>query len=89
MSFESQWIVIEESRTTKSGATKIWEVASKQGTILGEIRWYSAWRRYCFAPCIDTIFDANCLKDIYGFVVEAMAKHKADKFGMMDCVSGE
>lgn len=31
---------------------------------LGVIKWYGAWRKYCFFPSSDTVWDNNCLISI-------------------------
>lgn len=60
--------------------TKVWRVISIQsGTLLGGIKWYPAWRRYCFFPLNDMLFDANCLWDIADFVARMTAEQKEDQ----------
>ena len=40
----------------------------RSGDIIGQIRWYGAWRQYCFMPCGDTIWSAGCLADVQSFI---------------------
>lgn len=47
--------------------TKVWHVQTMSGAILGDIRWFGAWRKYCFYPVNGTIFDKGCLRDIANF----------------------
>jgi hypothetical protein len=54
------------------GVTKRWTVASKTGVVLGEVKWYSAWRRYIFFPNALTCYDADCLLDIVTFLNSQM-----------------
>lgn len=35
---------------------------------IGVVGWYSAWRRNCFYPDPETIFDCSCLDDISHFM---------------------
>ena len=58
-----------------TGKTRIWSVDSNM-TPLGQIRWYSNWRRYCFFPSNATLFDRNCLEQIIAFIDEQMRLHK-------------
>lgn len=45
--------------------TGIWNVRSaSSGAHLGTIRWYGAWRQYCFYPTEPTIFNTDCLVEI-------------------------
>ena len=48
---------------------KDWKVQSKSGThsLLGFIQWYPRWKRYIFTPVYETIYDAECLRDIANF----------------------
>lgn len=57
-----------------TGKTGIWEVFScdsvgKQAevTSLGAIKWFGRWRRYCFFPGSNTVFDTGCLEEIANF----------------------
>lgn len=53
------------------------QVSNKQfGDILGEIKWYSRWRRYVFYPLNDTLFDSECLKDIISYIDNLMRERK-------------
>lgn len=48
--------------------TDIWTVQSRVGEMtLGQVRYYPAWRRFCFFPGPGTLFDAGCLKEIEKF----------------------
>lgn len=45
--------------------TMTWVVVSQSsGVKLGEIRWHSPWRQYCFFPSSETIFNVECMNDI-------------------------
>lgn len=46
---------------------------------IGEIKWYSAWRRYCFFPYSDTLWDANCLGEIIAFINGLMVERANNK----------
>jgi len=41
---------------------------TKTGHELGEIKWCSAWRQFCFYPESDCLFSAGCLNDIVFFI---------------------
>jgi hypothetical protein len=41
---------------------------------LGSIRWYGAWRQYCFHPESQTIFNRGCLIDINQVIDDLMDK---------------
>jgi hypothetical protein len=49
---------------SESGKTEIYAVCTKNGTQLGIIHWYGAFRHYCFSPNPNTIYDSGCLKEI-------------------------
>lgn len=57
----------EEIGTSKSGKTKIYEVTNFSDDFLGEVKWYSNWRRYVFFPDAECKFDAGCLRRIANF----------------------
>lgn len=39
-------------------------------TLLGHIKWHGAWRKYCFFPKPDMLFDAGCLEVITKYIKE-------------------
>jgi hypothetical protein len=58
--------------------THTWNVLSTTNdTHLGQIRWYSHWRKYCFFPTIETIWDVACLNTIVDFINIETNKKKA------------
>ena len=61
-----------------STKTKQWVVLSASSRqSLGEVRWYSPWRRYCFyATMTGAIFDKECLTDIGAFIQARMQERK-------------
>lgn len=51
--------------------TKRYDIHSiDQGTTIGEIKWFPAWRKYCFFPRATTVFETVCLTDIIEFIKE-------------------
>ena len=49
--------------------TKVWEVCSNVSYIrLGLIKWFGKWRQYAFFPEQGTVFNHQCLEDIYEFI---------------------
>lgn len=40
---------------------------------LGTVRWYPAWRQYCFFPVGSTVFNRSCLEDINDFMANLRA----------------
>ena len=57
--------------------TNIYDVLTKDNVKLGEIRWFSRWRKYCFFPWTDTIYEETCLRDISQFIEEETATQRA------------
>lgn len=50
--------------------TNIYEVLTEDNTKLGEIRWFGRWRKYCFYPWTQTIYEETCMRDIAQFIEE-------------------
>jgi len=68
---------IEFYELADNGKTKIWDILSRRsGYILGKIKWYGAWRQYCFFPVGETVFNRTCMQDIIKFITEEMAARK-------------
>lgn len=61
--------------STKSGKTKIYEIANKSGLILGKIFWYSRWRVYVSEFDDGVIMSDDCLNDVAQFLKELNHDH--------------
>lgn len=57
---------VEHSKVT--ARTRLWWAWGKGDLALGCVKWYSPWRRYCFYPENNLLFDASCLWDIADFI---------------------
>lgn len=64
-----------------TGKTKIFDVIPTEDTTytLGQVKWYSPWRKYCYFPYINTIYCPVCLGDIINFIKELMDERKNDR----------
>ncbi len=59
--------------------TKIWAVWSGPHW-LGDVSWWSPWRRYTYQPKgPHTVLDAECLDEIATFCVARTAEHKVER----------
>ena len=56
----------KENGLSKSGKTKLW-IVSSNGLDLGSISFFGRWRKYCFYPEQNMLFDHICLNEIAGF----------------------
>jgi hypothetical protein len=58
--------------------TSCWVCRNKRSKVaLAMVKWYPAWREYCFFPIInDTVFNAGCLKDIADFLGQLMNQRR-------------
>jgi len=65
-----------ENKGTITGKTSLWDVCSLDGCVIGRVKWYNSWRRYCFMPGEGTVFDAGCLREIAQFIEGEMAQRK-------------
>lgn len=72
---QSEFIYIEKI-VIPNRKTAIYWIHSKKDAniILGEIKWFGAWRKYCFFPGENTIFDNKCLNFILEFLEEVNGK---------------
>lgn len=59
-----------------TGKTKVFNILSKSGDVLGKISWFSNWRKYTFWPEQQTIFDSKCLIEIVSFINDLMEERK-------------
>lgn len=41
---------------------------NRSGGELGEVHWYSPWRRYAYFPTVQAVYSQGCLSDIAEFI---------------------
>jgi hypothetical protein len=71
------WIEFRQVPKEPNRKTDIFQVVAKQGGfILGDIKWYGAWRRYCFFVAASTIFEQDCLRNIASFCEQRTQEHR-------------
>ena len=75
------FIIPDEAEGVKQPKkTKIIAIINKHHKeIIGEIRWFSRWRQYCFYPYMNTIWNFNCLNDVNSVITELMTERKVVK----------
>lgn len=57
-----------------------WEIWSdSQNVIIGQVRWYSHWRKYCFFPSQDTVWEEICLGEISDFIKRRTTERRQGK----------
>jgi hypothetical protein len=65
-----------EVEAPKNFKTKIWDVTTlDRAGLLGQVKWYSQWRKYTFFAANNTLFDFDCLNEIAAFVQSSTAEH--------------
>ena len=74
-----KYLVMRKHARPSKRKTDVWEVVSTSGALLGVVRWYGAWRQFCFFPGGGSIFNHRCLRDLSIFLDRVTMKHKGDK----------
>ncbi len=69
----------EDHSGEASRKTKIWNCWAKTGPKLGIVKWWTGWRRYCFFPEPNMLFDADCLYELHEFCAKRTTEQKADQ----------
>lgn len=72
--------IIAFVRTLDNRKTRVYELCNSQNEKihLGEIKYNTGWRKYCFYPRDETVFDSKCLMDIVRFVDSLNTKRKRE-----------
>lgn len=47
--------------------TSVWSCFTRHGDELGTVKWYGAWRQYCYFPTQQAVYSAGCMDDIADF----------------------
>ena len=65
--YEGEYFKISE-HIVQNRKTPILNIFSNYGYCLGEIKWYGPWRKFCFYPEKQTIWDNKCLNELQTFL---------------------
>jgi len=66
---KTQYQFINFVKIPSTGITSKWSCANnRSGDELGEIKWYGAWRQYCYFPTVCAVYSRGCLQDINDFI---------------------
>jgi hypothetical protein len=58
-----------EKAAQQPAKTSVWECKNaKSRAVLGEVKWFGSWRRYCYFPTVQAVYSAECLNDIADFI---------------------
>jgi len=69
---------IRISHYSNKPKTKVWVVLNKyDATHLGHIGWFPKFRKYSFYPCLNTVYEEECLRNIADFIEHMTKAHKA------------
>ena len=85
MNKEYKWIRFElAEQKTK---TSVFNIIAKEGDLhLGKVKWFASWRKYCFFPAENTIFETQCLSDIISFITDLMNERKSQKQSLKELI---
>lgn len=73
-----QLVRFERLEQAKGRVTHKWVVHSVMSDdYLGQVEWFSPWRRYVFGPASATLYDAKCLRAIADFCEKETKVHKS------------
>ena len=54
--------------------TPVFRILDNDDEEIGVIKWYGSWRKYCFFPNGETLWDSNCLTSITYLLVKLNQK---------------
>jgi hypothetical protein len=76
-----KWIKTDKCpRDPSERKTDIWLILTKENnTLLGVVKWYGPWRKYCYFPCEGSVYEWDCQRDIAKFCEEETKKYKGVK----------
>jgi hypothetical protein len=66
---KTQYRYIHFVKVADKPKTSVWSCRNNSNDDeLGEVRWYPAWRQYCFFPTQPAVYSVGCLVDINDFI---------------------
>jgi hypothetical protein len=68
--------------------TAIWDVRAKVGGFLGQVRWFSRWRKYSFFPAPGCVFEGTCMREISQFIEDRTTDRRRSGAGDRNNIGG-
>lgn len=76
MDIDSEYLSFMEDDHYEGKTKRIVVLSKRHGTILGEIKWFGAWRQYTFWPDRQTVWNTQCLEDVQSCICALMDERK-------------
>lgn len=73
ITYKSDYFYITEE-ILPNRKTLIYNIINNNNLKIGQIRWYGPWRKFCFYPDSDTIWDNKCLQDVLNIINDYNSK---------------
>jgi len=74
---KGEWLSFKINERRHGAKTDTWEVWSlNEANHLGQVRWYTPWRKYSFFPASGTVWEQDCLRSIAVFLEWETKKHR-------------
>lgn len=68
-SLKTEYKYIHFIKKENKPKTSVWSCRNNTSTAeLGEVKWYPAWRQYCYFPTVQAVYSVGCLEDINTFI---------------------
>lgn len=65
------------TKITQKTKTSVWKCRNnKNHWPLGEVKWYPAWRQYCYFPTDEGVYSRGCLENINDFIDQLEEERK-------------
>lgn len=83
------WIRFHLNERPANRKTDTWEIWSlDEASHIGQIRWYAPWRKYCFFPASQSVWEQDCLRFVAEFVEAETVKHRKGKRAFSEVADG-
>lgn len=71
------YLDIKESEAPKGWKTRMWTIQARDGgSYLGHVKWFGRWRKYCFFPAPECVFEQTCMREIADFIETKTREHR-------------
>ena len=74
--WEGNFILFVNLGPKPNKLTNNYSVMTTDGIELGQIKWFSNWRKYAFYPKPETLYEETCLQDIAEFCKQETLNRK-------------
>lgn len=78
----SHLFYVDDGPVKPGAKTRKFNVFNLRHVLVAHVKWFGAWKKYCFFPLDSMLFDGNCMREIAEYCDLVTKEHKAGLYSV-------